>query len=126
MSAAPSPVCGRASTEFSIFTASAGRSVSASAGTPVSGQTGADGGESAETTESRKGTVDRCCRSVGQATTPAATSTTSTAARRPRLGFARRRPFGGVRFGERALFVLRAPFVVRAPLVGPERGRAAV
>src|SRR3954454_10561139 len=44
-SAAPSPVCGRASIEFSILTASAGRSTGPSAGRPVSGQrTGGGGG----------------------------------------------------------------------------------
>src|SRR3954452_7914991 len=44
-SAAFSPVCGRASIEFSILTASAGRSTGPSAGRPVSGQrTGGGGG----------------------------------------------------------------------------------
>src|SRR5438067_11767732 len=45
MSAEFRPVCGRASIEFSIFTASAGRLTSAVVCTPVSGQkTGAGGG----------------------------------------------------------------------------------
>src|SRR5690348_17262774 len=44
MSAALSPVCGRASIEFSIFTASAGRLTSAVVCTPVSGQGVVGGG----------------------------------------------------------------------------------
>src|SRR3954468_19056027 len=51
-SASPSPVWGRASTEFSILTASAGRSAVAAsvAATPVSGQVtgGGGGGERAD------------------------------------------------------------------------------
>src|SRR3954468_12712245 len=43
-SAAPSPVCGRASIEFSILTASAGRSTGPCAGTPVRGQSTGGGG----------------------------------------------------------------------------------
>src|SRR3954452_25519842 len=43
-SAAFSPVCGRASIEFSILTASAGRSTGPSAGRPVSGQRAGGGG----------------------------------------------------------------------------------
>src|SRR5690348_2048697 len=44
MSAALIPVCGRASIEFSILTASAGRFTSAVVGTPVRGQTIGGGG----------------------------------------------------------------------------------
>src|ERR671933_2553545 len=121
-SAAPSPVCGRASTEFSIFTASAGRSATASAGTPVSGQAGADGRVTAAMIESRYGTADRCFSAAGHVTTtPAATSTTtSRATRKARPDLDRRRPF--------AAFppLTRVPFAVRVPLLGPERDRGAV
>src|SRR6476646_4790483 len=44
MSAEFSPVCGRASREFSILTASAGRSTGAAMRTPVSGHRGGGGG----------------------------------------------------------------------------------
>jgi hypothetical protein len=123
-SAASSPVCGRAATEFSIFTASAGRSAIASAGTPVSGQAGPDDDGSAETIEPRNGTADTCSRTAGQATTPAATSATSSTARRPRPDRDRRRPFAILVLAG-APFVDREPFA-RAPLLAPEREGGAV
>src|SRR3954454_1029393 len=121
MSAAVSPVCGRASTEFSIFTASAGRSATVSAGTPVSGQAGADGVNPAMT-DSTNGNADRRFSAAGHVTTtPADTSTTmSRAARRPRPDLERRRPFAVLPLLD------EEPFVVRAPFPGPERDRGAV
>src|SRR3712207_4624951 len=119
MSAALRPVCGRASTEFSIFTASAGRSAIASAGTPVSGQAGADGGVSAATMDPRSGNPDRGLSAACHETAPMVTRTTGRAARRPRPDLARRRPFAVLPLLD------REPFVVRAPVLRPERDRGA-
>src|SRR3712207_9555421 len=85
-SAAASPVCGRASTEFSIFTASAGRSATASTGTPVSGQAGADGRGTAAMIESRYGPPDGGLSAAGhRTTTPAGTHDVGEGSARERL-----------------------------------------
>src|SRR3712207_3557312 len=127
-SAAPSPVCGRASTEFSIFTASAGRSTTASTGTPVSGQAGADGRVTAAMIESRYGTADRCFSAAGHVTNaPAVTSTTtSRAARKARPDLDRRRPFAAFPPLARVPFADGAPLVGRVLFLPPEGGRDVV
>src|SRR4051794_26516032 len=126
-SAASSPVCGRASTEFSIFTASAGRSATASAGTPVSGQAGG-----AAVSGPRNGSAGKGCPAACQPTTPATASSTSRAARSTGLDLRRRRPFAGPFFFGRAVFLggepfrAGAPFRAPEPVPGRERGRGVV
>src|SRR5215218_1112561 len=89
-SAAFSPDCGRASTEFSIFTASAGRSRSASSSpaTPVSGQGTRCGGEGTGAAEVVVGALATRAGAPNDAQ-PAAVVTTSP---KPRVARTQRRP----------------------------------
>src|SRR3954454_22758496 len=89
-SAAPSPVCGRASIEFSILTASAGRSTGPCAGTPVRGQS--TGGGAAAVSSS--GRPRWCCCWCATARPCGRRTTRTRSGRRPARR--RRAPPGGV------------------------------